>query len=96
MDKMDKMDNVGCVPQKESPIEAAQNVLKNIIGETKEIMTGFETKLSAVITQIKAAPTSEKKDTTPQTSLERYLTNLTDEVLEINNHLRSIQNRIQL
>ena len=95
------MNDAGCTPQKESPIESAKSRLRNLVGETKEIMNGFETKLSSVITQPeitqpKTSPTSGKAETAPQTPLEEFLVAMINDVTDINNYLLSVQNRIQL
>ena len=94
------MDNIrqACVTEtaKESPIEIAKNRLQNLIGETKEIINGFEGKLSSVITQPEPSPTSDKEKQVSQTPLEQYLVSQADEVIEINNYLISVQNRVQL
>ncbi len=94
------MNNSGqaCITEtaKESSIEIAKNHLQNLIRETKEIMNGFETKLASVITQPEPSPTSDKEKQAPQTSLEQYLVTQANEMIEINNYLISVQNRIQL
>ncbi len=93
------MENLGkaCEPQKESPIERAKNRLRNLIGETKEVMTGFETRFFSVVGQPEESLTDgEKAETAPQTQLEEYLVAMAKEVAEINNYLVSVQNRIQL
>lgn len=87
-----------CVKEakEESPIERAMAQLNNVIGQTKESMTRFETTLASVLTNPEK-PTADKPEITPsQTSLESRLNSMTDDVSGINNYLQEVQNRVQL
>ena len=84
-------------PKKESAIDKALNDLKSTIGHTQEIMTKFETILASVLTPPEKSTEQDKPETVPaQTPLETQLKSMRDNVVEIDNYLNSIQNRIQL
>ena len=90
------METAGCtVPEKESPISNAMNKLNNAIGSVKETMNRFESTLASVLTNPEK-PGAERKKLTGQTQLESSLLEMEQQVLEINEYLREVQNIVQL
>lgn len=91
---MNELENT---PKKESPIDAALSCLENNIGKLKvETLPKFESVLASVLTEPEKSIANPETTAASQTSLEMKLMSMNDNVQEIDEYLRSLQNRVQL
>ena len=89
--------NEPCEAKKESPIDAVLESLAIGIGKLKtETLPKFESILGSVLTESEKPSNPEATAAGGRTSLESRLILMNDDVREIAEYLRSLQNRIQL
>ena len=91
------MENVGCTPKQESPIDKAKQSLRDNIEQARDIAGRFEAVLADVLTEPEKETTIKDSDVQPpQCSLESYLWTMNDLVVRLKRYLSEIQKRVQL
>ena len=82
--------------KKESPIDTALDRLLKEIANLQETTVRFETILASVLGHQEKTNDCDAPNSKGQTSLETRLMEMTEQIMDVNANLRSIQNRVQL